>query len=182
MLSISPRCCHSWPIVWGHSFNRSNIVTTSAPFQVKPVNFSHDAARRLAKKHGLVVISVCHASLANGVPSQDGYGNYVQARTVYIGHPGTIEKRCAFARCYSTIYQTVEPGIAEALSVIAGHLMYFDSFASRAEYETYHNTPYRLLPHQQTQLADAWHEHSGTAQRAIACLPAEIIAWLRSTY
>ena len=150
--------------------------------KVKAIQFPYDAARRQAEKHGLTVISVCHASIPKGVPLRDGYGNHIQARTVYIGQPGTIEKRCAYARCYSTIHQIVDPGTQEALSAIAEHLMYWDIFGSRAEYEHYFNTPYRLLPHQQDELAIAWQEHSSTAQRAIACLPAELISWLRSTY
>jgi hypothetical protein len=73
----------------------------------------------------------------------------------------------------------VDPGISEALSAIAGHLLYFDTFQTRKAYEDYHNTPYALLPYQQDQLAESWHEHATTAQRAIKCLPPELVAWLR---
>jgi hypothetical protein len=142
--------------------------------------FPYDAARWQAEKHGLTVISVCHASLPPGTPSRDHYGNYVSALTVYIGKPGTVEKNCAYARCFKPHTQLVDPGISEALSAIAYHLAYFDSFANRAEYEAYYNSPHKLPEYQQQQLRDAWHDHSSTAQRAIACLPAELIAWLRS--
>lgn len=151
-----------------------------APFRVSLPRFPYDAANRRATEAGLVVISVCHADLPPGTPLQDDMGNYIQARTVYIGKPGTLEKHCAFGRCYSTIHQTVNPGLAECLSAIAGHLLYFDTFGTRANYEDYHNDPYRLLPHQQDQLAESWHEHATTAQRAVECLPPEVLEWLRS--
>ena len=157
-------------------------MPTEAPFCPKVSRFYFDAARRHAERLGIVVVSVCHADIPNGVPAQDGMGNYIKARTVYIGKAGTPEKRCAYARCFSTIHQLVEPGTAEALSAIATHLMYWDTFQNRANYEEYHSTPYRLLPYQQDQLAESWRDHSSTAQRAIACLPAELVAWLRSTY
>jgi hypothetical protein len=141
--------------------------------------FPYDAARRIAADHGLTVISVCHASLPPGTPAKDHYGNYVSAFTVYIGKPGTIEKNCAYARCFKPHTQLVDPGISEALSAIADHLAYWDKFGSRADYEAYYNSPNRLPEYQQQQLRDAWCDHASTAQRAIACLPAELVAWLR---
>lgn len=156
-------------------------MNTTAPFRLTLDRFPYDAAKRQAEKYSLTVVSVCHADIPKGAPLIDGCGNYIKARTVYIGLPGTIEKNCAFARCHSTIHQSVEPGTAEALCAIAGHLLYFDTFhGSRQEYIDYHNSPYRLLPYQQDQLIESWHEHTTTAQHAIKCLPAELIAWLRS--
>lgn len=141
--------------------------------------FPFDAAKRRAENSGLVVISVCHADLLPGTPRQDGTGNYIQARTVYIGRPGSMEHSCAYARCYSTIYQRVDPGLAECLSAITYHLLVFNEFnGSRASYEDYMNDPYRLYP--QDQLRAAWHEHATTAQRAMRCLPPELLAWLQS--
>ena len=153
------------------------------PALVKAQRFNFDAAKRRAEKLGLVVVSVCHASIPRGVPPQDGTGNYIKAKTVYIGKPGAMEHNCAYARCYSTIHQIVDPGMGEALSSICGHLAYYDTFnGSRADYEAYFNSPYPLLPHQKAELAESWHEHTTTAQRAILRLPAEMITWLRSVY
>jgi hypothetical protein len=160
----------------------SIIMPVQAPFSPIVPRLYFDAAKRRAESLGIVVVSVCHADIPNGTPLVDGLGNYIKARTVYIGKAGTPEKRCAYARCFSTIHQVVEPGTAEALSSIATHLMYWDTFKDRASYEHCHNTPYKLLPHQQDQLVDSWRDHASTAQRAIACLPAELIGWLRSTY
>lgn len=142
--------------------------------------FPYDAARWQAEKHGLAVISICHADLPPGTPSRDHYGNYVSAFTVYIGKPGAVPYNCAYARCFKPHTQLVDPGISEALSAIANHLAYFDSFADRAEYIEYFNSPHRLPEYQQQQLRDAWCDHSSTAQRAIRCLPPELILWLRS--
>lgn len=147
------------------------------------VRFPYSWASREADKYGLTVTSVCHADIPAGVPLKDGYGNYIKARTVYIGKPGAAAYNCAYARCFSTIHQIVEPGMAEALSAIADSLMYWDVFkGSRANYEAYYNSPVKLLPYQQDQLAASWRDHANTAQRAMLRLPAGLIEWLRSTY
>lgn len=158
-------------------------MPVSAPFQPRIVRFPYSWASREAGKHGVVVTSVCHADIPRGTPLRDAHGNYIKARTVYIGKPGAAPYNCAYARCFSTIHQIVEPGIAEALASIATHLMYWDTFdGSRAKYEEYHNTPIRLAEYMQDQLAEAWRDHANQAQRAILRLPAGLVEWLRSTY
>lgn len=154
-----------------------------APFQPKVIRFPYDWASHEADKYGLAVTSTCHADIPRGTPLKDGRGNYMKARTVYIGKPGAAAYNCAYARCFSTIHQIAEPGMAEALSAIATHLMYWDTFeGSRANYEEYYNTPHRLPAYMQDQLAEAWRDHANMAQRAILRLPAGLIEWLRSTY
>lgn len=138
--------------------------------------FLFDAAVRRAQNSGLSVISVCHASLPPGVPCRDHYGNYVNAFTVYIGKPGSIEKDCAYGRSVCSIHQTVSPGMGEALADISRNLRLAEQFQTRDQYEDYFLPSAR--PCEVDQLRQAWRDIQNCSQRARRCLPPLLVAWL----
>jgi hypothetical protein len=141
--------------------------------------FPYDAAERRARESGLALVNVCHAALPPGVPSRDHWGNYVTARTVYLGTPGTVEKDCAYGRVVHSIHQQATPSMADALHDIADALLMVRTFADRAAYEAYFSAGCRNSA-ERDAMATAWHDYSGTAQRATRCLPPELLTWLES--
>ena len=141
------------------------------------MSFLFDAAKRRATELGLTVVSVCHASLPDGLPCRDHYGNYLTARTVYIGEPGTIEKDCTYGRSVFPIHQTVEPGVDSCLFDVWEALHTIKKYSSC---ETYLESvaPYVSGPIQLEQARSHWFDRKSVADRARRCLPAELMAWL----
>jgi hypothetical protein len=141
------------------------------------MGFLFDAAKRRATDLGLTVISVCHADIPPGMPIQDHFGNYVTARTIYIGKPGTAEKNCAYGRSVFPIHQAVDPGIDSCLLNIWEALNILRRFPDLEQYlEAWR--PSTSGTNRYEQVRDYWLDCKSIVDRAKRCLPDEILAWL----
>ena len=144
----------------------------------------HTAAERIARDHGLEILSSCYASIPAGIPHQDHYGNYVKAISVYIG---TNNQRDQLPKnhAYGLVIQPSHDhscSIASVLIDIAEKLVFDSEFSDRQSFEDYMigNDINRAPVGYREQLRDEYRDFKNTAARAKACLAPEVIAKLET--
>ena len=142
-------------------------------------------AEKIVRDHKLKIHSTCHASLPEGVPYRDHYGNYVTARTVYISTPETKdlpEKNQAYGRQVASIHDNRSSDLVDALLDIAENIVWVNKFKTGENYERYMTHDYRECYRGVSldRYRRMWRDHLNTAQRAKKTLPAGLIKELEA--
>lgn len=145
--------------------------------------FPFSAADYRAREAGLAVLGCHYAALPDGVPTRDHWGNYVKCERVWIG-PAAIgcdgigSPGCAYADVIQSIHTIATPDLGTVLGIIRRSLLTLAEFPDRASYVA------AMLPYARgtdpERIGDAWALDADCAMRAERCLPADLLAWLKS--